>query len=964
MVTFAQFTRSTFADTDNKKLRRLKPDAVPTMFLPGQDVESEGKKTVPERPSIGAATITDRKSVAKYDRSEPSGSYGVDKDEEVTTSPSAEESCQVVDDGGTVEYPESTLKANGDHDLNKPITRKGSGYMVATLPPLGVKDDAIEHVATFEGEENTSKAGEDSPMLAEDSSEPELDLRSSGASRPPKGNGHLDQVLRGAVNKSGGRRVSKSNMDAGEEESVHFGFVGVDGDIDEDATQDDSGQDDEEHTNAVCEPGKSTARRGAATTRRAGPRQGPTEEHESMETDSQDSTREVAAIFEQTAGSVGAKRFKSSEILKVRSDDEVTGTQKGDGGSKHQLGSKLTPPVASQKAKGGEGADQEPAIDNVRRSLRNSGLKRYNEMALDKPGPAKKLAIDEIKSQARMKYSPRKVDLAKGESTSPSTSPAVLMNKRNVQVFLSSYGDLVAQEVTQKLALLGKAQTTLFNKMFDKITTHSILMDRLHKEISCRMNSCKYANSVRHAAVQVVAVPPCAPSQRLATPTAVQQTVQMAPPQQQTMGVAPQATQLARHQQQQQHQVQQTSQVVPGGGAVRQVTPPGPTTVRGRPRLTPPVPRSNTPILNAALQHQSAPPAAAKPAVDANAVIDLTDDEPARVRLAPPPGRAAPVPPRPASSAQTTASPRAPETLSPNSAIPVGGIVPAGALRAIAPKPIQQQQLQQPRGPTIAVRASVPAGGVASVVPTRLRMATPAARAAAPAATPRGATPPATQVTQRVRPAATPTATTAHASQTATTVPKPPHPPTTGTILSGTGSTPAVQLPPDIIMRPVQVQPTKQQTKTQPQTNGNNCVQVRRNSQARPKHPAPLPPTPTYTDQGTLSTPPAPIIQQIKRTAKGIVVTFDAERQPGVRYAETEKYQVYSYVETNDPPSTSTWNKVGEVGSLRLPMACTFTQFKDGHRIFFAVRGVDTSGRLGSFNEPKSIDLRENVIVL
>lgn len=100
------------------------------------------------------------------------------------------------------------------------------------------------------------------------------------------------------------------------------------------------------------------------------------------------------------------------------------------------------------------------------------------------------------------------------------------------------------------------------------------------------------------------------------------------------------------------------------------------------------------------------------------------------------------------------------------------------------------------------------------------------------------------------------------------------------------------------------------------------------------------------------------------RTQKGIVVTFDAKKQPGVRYADTEKYQVYSYVETNDPPSTSTWNKVGEVGSLRLPMACTFTQFKDGHRIFFAVRGVDATGRLGSFNEPKAIDLRENVIIL
>lgn len=64
----------------------------------------------------------------------------------------------------------------------------------------------------------------------------------------------------------------------------------------------------------------------------------------------------------------------------------------------------------------------------------------------------------------QMKYSPRKVDLAKGDSASPSASPPVLMGRRNLQMLLNNYGELIAQDISQKLGNLAKAQTVIFHK--------------------------------------------------------------------------------------------------------------------------------------------------------------------------------------------------------------------------------------------------------------------------------------------------------------------------------------------------------------------------------------------------------------------------------------------------------------------------------------------------------------------
>lgn len=124
------------------------------------------------------------------------------------------------------------------------------------------------------------------------------------------------------------------------------------------------------------------------------------------------------------------------------------------------------------------------------------------------------------------------------------------------------------------------------------------------------------------------------------------------------------------------------------------------------------------------------------------------------------------------------------------------------------------------------------------------------------------------------------------------------------------------------------------------------------------KHPAPLPgPPPLQPSQPTWKAmPPRPALK-ISRVGDGIVLSWKILTKDLNLYEEIASYQLYAYQETNAPPSTEMWRKVGDVKALALPMACTLTQFTDGNKYHFAVRAVDVKSRVGPFSQPEQIML-------
>jgi len=64
------------------------------------------------------------------------------------------------------------------------------------------------------------------------------------------------------------------------------------------------------------------------------------------------------------------------------------------------------------------------------------------------------------------------------------------------------------------------------------------------------------------------------------------------------------------------------------------------------------------------------------------------------------------------------------------------------------------------------------------------------------------------------------------------------------------------------------------------------------------------------------------------------------------RYETIRSYQIYGYQETSIAPQSNLWKQIGEVKALALPMACTLTQFKPGHKYHFAVRAQDIHQRV------------------
>ncbi|XP_021929406.1 uncharacterized protein LOC110834501 isoform X3 [Zootermopsis nevadensis] len=126
------------------------------------------------------------------------------------------------------------------------------------------------------------------------------------------------------------------------------------------------------------------------------------------------------------------------------------------------------------------------------------------------------------------------------------------------------------------------------------------------------------------------------------------------------------------------------------------------------------------------------------------------------------------------------------------------------------------------------------------------------------------------------------------------------------------------------------------------------------------KHPAPLPSTPAYQPSNInwKFVPPKPELKISKVANKhqqGIVLSWNLQLTS--EYEDIASYQLYAYQEGSAQPSTTLWKKVGDVKALPLPMACTLTQFMEGHKYHFAVRAVDVHTRVGPFSSPGNIVL-------
>ncbi|CAH0546607.1 unnamed protein product [Brassicogethes aeneus] len=134
-----------------------------------------------------------------------------------------------------------------------------------------------------------------------------------------------------------------------------------------------------------------------------------------------------------------------------------------------------------------------------------------------------------------------------------------------------------------------------------------------------------------------------------------------------------------------------------------------------------------------------------------------------------------------------------------------------------------------------------------------------------------------------------------------------------------------------------------------------NTVQLKTHNPR--KHPAPLPMAPVRV-AGSMDLkpiPPKPHLS-IRKTDTGIMLQWKMPYSLD-NYETIASYQLYAYQETNSPPSTDMWRRVGDVKALALPMACTLVQFADKNKYYFAVRSVDVHKRIGPFSDPEEISL-------
>lgn len=125
------------------------------------------------------------------------------------------------------------------------------------------------------------------------------------------------------------------------------------------------------------------------------------------------------------------------------------------------------------------------------------------------------------------------------------------------------------------------------------------------------------------------------------------------------------------------------------------------------------------------------------------------------------------------------------------------------------------------------------------------------------------------------------------------------------------------------------------------------------NSKSPSKHPAPLPVLHVSSNiVGRRVLLPSPSIR-ISHSPEGVVLSWNITTNQD--HPTVKKYYLYAYQVLNTPPSTSHWKRIGEVGALPPPMACTLNQFQPGSTYFLAICAVDVYDIPGLFSKTEEV---------
>ena len=117
-----------------------------------------------------------------------------------------------------------------------------------------------------------------------------------------------------------------------------------------------------------------------------------------------------------------------------------------------------------------------------------------------------------------------------------------------------------------------------------------------------------------------------------------------------------------------------------------------------------------------------------------------------------------------------------------------------------------------------------------------------------------------------------------------------------------------------------------------------------------PQKQPPPPPPPSYEDSQQLPR----ILTELSVTSEGtVLLTWNCTETSKQFQDRVRNYLIFTYTTPQDDPvrppkDISLWKRIGEVGALPLPIACSLSNLMDGkNNYFFTVIPVDKKGVLG-----------------